>query len=218
MNTRYSYAVASFIPFPISPMPELTDSHKAIIEVFQRAHQIDVKDWKDIAECFQPQAFDAQFHWVNAGDFCTDMCIILEGLLRVYYIDQSGNEVNQHFYQANEVFAPISAIISNEPCQYFIQALEPTKVLLADYHQLHDAAKDNTDWLRLEIKMLQGVFVKNAKHEAQLLMGNAEQRYKWFRKEYPELLERLPQYHIASFLGITPVSLSRLRTKLEGSK
>ena len=51
------------------------------------------------------------------------------------------------------------------------------------------------------------------RREARLLLGNAEQRYRWFCKEYPELLERIPQYHIASFLGITPVSLSRLRKK-----
>jgi CRP-like cAMP-binding protein len=155
----------------------------------------------------------AQSHWIQAGDVCHELCFILEGLLRVYYIDGNGNEVNQHFYQANEVIAPISAIISDEPCQYYIQILEPSQLMLADYNQLSAYGNDHPEWLRLEIKMLQRVFVKNARHEARLLLGNAEQRYKWFCKEYPELLERLPQYHIASFLGITPVSLSRLRKK-----
>ena len=135
------------------------------------------------------------------------------------FLSKTGREtiwVNQHFYQAGEVIAPISAIISDEPCQYYIQALEPSKLMLADYHQLSEYGYNNPEWLRLEIKMIQRVFVKNARHEARLLLGNAEQRYKWFCKEYPELLERLPQYHIASFLGITPVSLSRLRKKSAG--
>lgn len=191
------------------------DQQSSFMSAFQEAHQVTVKDWEHIEQCFQYRELLAQEHLIKAGDLSNDMCVILEGLLRVYYVDQAGNEVNQHFYQANEVFAPISAIISDEPCQYYIQALEPTKIMRADYHELHEVVKENADWLRLEIIMLQGVFVKNAKHEAQLLLGNAEQRYRWFCKEYPDLLERIPKYHIASFLGITPVSLSRLRAKLE---
>ena len=195
----------------------LNEAQLQLQRAFEQQHQTTIKDWDLLAEKFHYREMDALEHWINAGDFCVELCVILEGLLRVYYIDQAGNEVNQHFYQANEVFAPISAIISNEPCQYYIQVLEPVKLMLADYNELHEVASENPDWLRLEIKMLQTVFLKNAKHEAQLLMGNGEQRFKWFRKEYPELLERLPQYHVASFLGITPVSLSRLRKKVEGA-
>lgn len=196
---------------PDNPSPEQLRTQ------FEEAYLTSIDGWEEIARQFCYREIPAQEHWIKAGDYCIDMCIILEGLLRVYYIDQSGNEVNQHFYQAGEVFAPISAIISQEPCQYYIQVLEPAKLMLADYNELHTIASDNAGWLKLEITMLQEVFIKNAKHEAQLLMGNAEQRFRWFCKEYPQLLERLPQYHVASFLGITPVSLSRLRKKLEGT-
>jgi CRP-like cAMP-binding protein len=195
----------------------LNEAQQHLQQAFEQQHNTTIKDWNLLAEKFHYREMAALEHWINAGDYCVELCVILEGLLRVYYIDQAGNEVNQHFYQANEVFAPISAIISNEPCQYYIQVLEPVKLMLADYNELHEVASENPDWLRLEIKMLQTVFLKNAKHEAQLLMGNGEQRFKWFRKEYPELLKRLPQYHVASFLGITPVSLSRLRKKIEGA-
>ncbi|MBV1922261.1 MAG: Crp/Fnr family transcriptional regulator [Pseudomonadales bacterium] len=195
----------------------LNEAQRQLQQAFEQQHKSTIKDWDLLAKKFRYREMGALEHWINAGDYCVELCVILEGLLRAYYIDQAGNEVNQHFYQANEVFAPISAIISNEPCQYYIQVLEPVKLMLADYNELHEVASENPDWLRLEIKMLQTVFLKNAKHEAQLLMGNGEQRFKWFRKEYPELLERLPQYHVASFLGITPVSLSRLRKKIEGA-
>jgi len=183
---------------------------------FEQELDAPLDDWPSLSSKFHYREMDVQGHWIQAGDFCNEFCFILDGLLRVYYIDDAGNEVNQHFYQAGEVIAPISAIISDEPCQYYIQALEPSKLMLADYHQLSEYGYNNPEWLRLEIKMIQRVFVKNARHEARLLLGNAEQRYKWFCKEYPELLERLPQYHIASFLGITPVSLSRLRKKSAG--
>ena len=172
-----------------------------------------LSDWPTFAKRFYYRKLDALDHWIQAGDVTHEFCFVLTGLVRVYYIDQNGNEGNQHFYQAGEVIAPVSAIVADEPCQYFIQALEPSDVMLADYNELHKLGLANPEWLQLEIKIAQHVLLKSARREARLLLGNAEHRYKWFCKEYPELLERLPQYHIASFLGITPVSLSRLRKK-----
>jgi len=180
---------------------------------FQKNFSIQLQRWDVLLPLFSAQAFLSQTHWIQAGDTCNELCFILEGLVRIYYIDQAGNEVNQHFYQANEVIAPVDALVSKEPCQYFVQALEPTRLMLANYNEFSKAGDHDPELLRLEIKMLQTIFIKNARREAQLLLGNAEQRYRWFCKEYPELLERIPQYHIASFLGITAVSLSRLRKK-----
>lgn len=174
---------------------------------------ITLTDWNSFTQHFSAIKLTNQQHWLQAGDMCTELCFILEGLIRIYYIDQAGNEVNQHFYQANEVIAPVDALVSEEPCQYFIQAIEPTRLMVANYDELSKTSKENPELLRLEIKMLQTIFIKSARREAHLLLGNAEQRYRWFCKEYPELLDRIPQYHIASFLGITPVSLSRLRKK-----
>lgn len=193
----------------------LFEAHERLKTGFEMHLGEPLVDWDAFAHKFYCRDMKPQEHWVKAGDWCNELCYILKGLVRIYYIDIAGNEVNQHFYQANEVIAPVSVLISDEPCQYFIQALEPTQIMLADYSDLYKDGSDNTEWLRLEVKMLQTVFVKMARREARLLLGNAEQRYKWFCKHYPELLERLPQYHVASFLGITPVSLSRLRKKLE---
>jgi len=172
-------------------------------------------DWSSFSCKFKHKRLEENQHWINGGDFCEDIGFILNGLLRVYYIDSSGNEVNQHFYQANEALAPISALISAQPCQYYIQALEPVDLMLANYNDLKSLTRNKIQWLQLEVKLLQTVFIKNAKREAQLLLGNAEQRYKWFIKEFPDLNKKLPQYHIASFLGITPVSLSRLKNKID---
>lgn len=172
-------------------------------------------NWSSFSEKFKHKQLTENQHWIKAGDFCEDIGFILSGLLRVYYIDQNGNEVNQHFYQANEALAPISALVSAQPCEYYIQAIEPVDLMLSNYIDLNNTHSKNTQWLQLEVKLLQTVFIKSAKREAQLLLGNAEQRYKWFLKEFPDLNDKLTQYHIASFLGITAVSLSRLKRKMD---
>jgi CRP-like cAMP-binding protein len=184
--------------------------------VFKQRYGADLTDWQPFKDCFHLRELAEHEHWIQAGDITKQMCFIASGLLRIYYIDQAGNEVNQHFYQGDEVLAPISVMMNSEPCQYYVQALEPSSVLLADSATLFKLGNQNIEWLRLENYILKAVFLKTAKREAKLLLGNAEQRYKWFLKEYAELASKLPQYHIASFLGITPVSLSRLRKKIAG--
>ena len=199
-------------------MPVLSQdqARDALRLMYKERFNVELKDWEQFSSLFRLQKFDVGDHWIQAGDVAQDTCFIANGLFRVYYIDQAGNEVNQNFYEANEMIAPVSVMISNEPCQYYVQALEPCQVLLANFSDLYEAGKDNAEWLRLENKIMQTVFLKTARREAKLLLGNGEQRYKWFLKEYPELAEKLPQYHIASFLGLTPVSLSRLRKKVGG--
>lgn len=191
-----------------------TAPREQLEHVFNQRYQANLSNWPAFANCFHVRELAEDEHWIRAGDVTKQMCFIVSGLLRIYYIDQAGNEVNQHFYQAEEVLAPISVMMNNEPCQYYVQALEDSVVLLADSEELFKLGNENIEWLRLENNIVKTVFLKTAKREAKLLLCNGEQRYKWFLKEYAELAARLPQYHIASFLGITPVSLSRLRKKI----
>ncbi|WP_086929600.1 Crp/Fnr family transcriptional regulator [Agarilytica rhodophyticola] len=193
----------------------MKDATTQLKYAFEKVLQSPIEEWQVIADQFHYKKIAPGEHWIKAGDNCRSLCFILEGLLRVYYIDQSGQEFNQHFYQENEALAPVSAIVADEPSQIYVQALEPTHLLEADYQSLCKISTRSPDWLRLEIKLMQEVFIKNARKEAKLLLGNAEQRYRWFHREYPQLCAKLTQYHIASFLGITPVSLSRLRKKIE---
>jgi len=182
--------------------------------VFKERFKTELSNWETFAACFRLESFAEGQHWIQSGDVAKDICFIAQGLLRIYYSDQTGHEVNQHFYQSDELIAPVSTMLNNEPCQYYVQALEPCQLLLANVEALSALGFNNPEWLRLENKILQSVFMKTAKREAKLLLGNGEQRYRWFLKEHPELAQQLPQYHIASFLGLTPVSLSRLRKKI----
>lgn len=188
------------------------DSHPLVAR-FMAGIDMDAQDALILAQQFTRRQLAAEEHWIVAGERNRTMCIVETGLMRVYYTDAQGRERNQHFYQEGEGFAPIAAIMTQEAVRYGVQALEPTTLWVADYDRLEALSEDYPDWTRIELNLIKAVFVKNAKHEAQLLLSDGARRYRWFCKEYPELLERLPQYHIAAFLGITPVSLSRLRKK-----
>ncbi len=175
--------------------------------------QVSVSGWEGFFELFSLKKLDANEDWVKAGENCQQFCFIVSGLMRIYYIDHAGNEVNEGFYEAGQLVGPISSMVSNDPCQYYIQALESSDLLVADYHKFHEVGFDQPEWLRFEIKFMQQIFLRSARRDAKLLLGSAEQRYRWFCNEHPDLLKRIPQYQIASYLGMTPVTLSRLRKK-----
>ena len=172
-----------------------------------------VTEWAELLDFFHVQALKEGDHWVKVGEKCEEFFYISEGIVRIYYIDQEGCEVNEGFYEEGKLLGPISSFVSGAPCQYFIQALEPATLVVANYPQFHAYAYDKPELLRFEITFMQSLFISNAKRDAKRLLSNGEQRYRWFCREYPHFLERIPQYHIASFLSMTPVSLSRLRKK-----
>jgi len=184
-----------------------------MLSMLEKQFNANLSEWEKFLDFFRLQHLEEAEHWVKVGELCEEFFYISEGIVRIYYIDQEGHEVNEGFYDEGKLLGPISSFANGAPCQYFIQALEPCTLVVANYPQFHTYAYDKPELLRFEITFMQGLFVSNAKRDAKRLLSNGEQRYRWFCREYPQFLDRIPQYHIASFLSMTPVSLSRLRKK-----
>lgn len=178
----------------------------------------DFTEWPELQDFFFIQELKEGEHWVRTGDMCNEFFYISEGLVRIYYVGQDGNEINEGFYEEGKFLGPISSFVHGTPCQYNVQAIEPCTFVVANYLKFHEYALDKAGILNFEVSLLQNLFLTTVKRDAKRLLSGGEQRYRWFCKEYPHLLERIPQYHIASFLGMTPVSLSRLRKNLGKEK
>ncbi len=175
-------------------------------------------EWDRFLDMLTPRVLSADEFWIQTGDPCADAVFIYSGILRLFYDTRDGHAFNQDFYLENEVLAPLDGLLSNSPCAYSIQALEKTEVLLFSYERFQkEFVNVYFEWQSFELKFTQRLFLRNARRQAELLLGTAEQRYQWFCKSKPELVERIPQYQLAAYLGITPVSLSRIRKKLKGA-
>ena len=129
-------------------------------------------------------------------------------------MDEKGKE---HVLQ----FAPEGWFISDRlsPCgsersDFFIEAMEDTEALLLDENFILSLAKNNDSFLEMNNKLLQNHVRQLQNRINQLLSFTAEQRYLEFVKAYPDIMLRVPQTMVASYLGITPESLSRVRKEL----
>lgn len=151
---------------------------------------------------------------LQLGEICQHSFFIEQGLLRSYTIDHSGKEHIIQFATESWIISDRSSTFFNEPSDFYIDAVEPTTFIYLDQDFIHRASEISTSFRIFNEKALQN-HIRHLQKRINLLLGaTAEQRYLDFIKLYPDVTLRVPQWMIASYLGITPESLSRVRKEL----
>jgi CRP-like cAMP-binding protein len=151
---------------------------------------------------------------LKEGDVCQHSFFVEHGLLRAYTIDPSGKEHIIQFAPENWFITDRSSVYFGEPSQFFIDAIEDSTVVFLDAAFM-DAAGEASEHFRHYNDRLLHNHIRNLQRRINALLGApAEQRYLEFVQLYPDIMLRVPQWMIASYLGITPESLSRVRKEL----
>lgn len=139
----------------------------------------------------------------------------LNGIFRLYYIDKNGNDYTKGFIPENNMVSSYSALIENRGSYFNIEALKDCDVLIFDYDDWKVLMGQDLQWYPLLLSLVEQAYIMKEKREKGFLLDDATTRYLTFRQFYSAIEKDLKQYHIASYLGITPVALSRIRKKLK---
>lgn len=151
---------------------------------------------------------------LREGHVCKHTFYVESGLLRFYSIDHLGKEHIIQFAPEGWFVSDRSSIYFNEPSKFFIDAIEDTKVVILDGQFICEVGEINPQFRKYNDQILQN-HIRHLQSRIHLLISaTAEGRYLDFIKLYPDLTQRVPQWMIASYLGITPESLSRVRKEL----
>lgn len=159
-------------------------------------------------------SFEKHDYLIQAGDVVQYFYFILEGLVRLFYSTEDGKEFNKGFAMENGYAGSFHSLVLQAPCGFFVQALERTQALILPNQLLRGLYARHACWERLGRRNAENLAIVKEAREKELLLDSLETRYRRFLKEYPGLAERIPQYHIASYLGVTTVALSRIRRKI----
>ncbi len=151
---------------------------------------------------------------LRAGEVCKHFLFVEEGLLLFISLDEKGTEHILQFAPENWLMADRSSMYFDEPSLYYIKAIEPSKVVFLHPNFFTEAAKIKFEFGMFTEKSLQRSIYYLQKRINSLLAMTAKERYLEFIELYPNLLLRVPQWMIASYLGITPESLSRVRREI----
>jgi CRP-like cAMP-binding protein len=171
-------------------------------------------EWSVFEAQFTARSIDSGHFFVRAGDKPDSLCFVNAGLLRFYYQTESGKEFNKSFSAENEFAGNYSAYLTATGSRFSIQALEDSHLLVAGFAEITSLYARHPCWERFGRLMAEQLYIKKEQREAEFLLDDAETRYRNFLARHPGLEQRLTQYQIASYLGITPVALSRLRKKM----
>ena len=152
--------------------------------------------------------------WSRPGEPVRAFAVVLEGLVRHYYVDPKGRESVKAFRGPGELSAPYAEIILKKPSRTFIQALAPTRLLSFDVERFEALAGHSLEVSRLARRFVELHFVGKEQREYEFLQLSAEERYRKFCAEQPQHLNQIPQHQVASYIGITPVALSRIRARV----
>jgi CRP-like cAMP-binding protein len=148
-----------------------------------------------------------------------EVFFIRKGVVRSYLIDENGAEISFQLYEESNVFTNVHGILFNEKSKFFYQALEDLKVYIIPYDDFMKMSSNNQELLELNRTFFGKKIIQQAFQRIEsFVFLSPEERYKKFITDHPKLANRVPDMYIASILGITPVSLSRIKRRISKKK
>lgn len=199
-------------------MPSLVEKQafKALKQALDSYHIIN-------AECWQKLQQISHFKALNKGDllYCAgqkpnSFSFIYSGLMRVFICDEKGSEYNKNFFPENSFPGSMAALLEQRASDFSFEALEDCQLIEIDFGAYRELLKQQQDLMLFQIYYLEKNWLlsKDAR-EVEIVQLDAGQRYQKFMRDFADINQRIPQYHIASHLGVTPTQLSRIRAKLK---
>lgn len=151
---------------------------------------------------------------LQENDICKHYTFVVEGCFKKFHIDNKGIEHNLQFIAENDWIMEIDSFYSEKPSRFYIEAIEPSIILQISKPDLLHLFLHNPKFNRTFRVIIENRFVELENRVLQTISSTAEERYLTFLKQYPQLSNRLPNTQIASYLGITPEFLSKIRNKI----
>ncbi len=146
----------------------------------------------------------------NIGDKAQTVGILLSGIVRSYYIDRSGNDITRGFVKPGGMCFDEGMLgYDKHICVW--ETVEESTLMICEVSKLKELISGNEKLKSIWIDLLENALRYKLYRENGFITENAAERYLHFKKHFPELLSKVPQKHIATYLGITPESLSRIR-------
>ncbi|UII19868.1 Crp/Fnr family transcriptional regulator [Fulvivirga ligni] len=175
--------------------------------------ELNSNDFEQISSYYECKTIKKKKHLLKANDLCKEIYFVTKGCLHLYFIDDSGTEKTVQFAMENWWLSDFQAFNRQSKTNFFIQAVETTDLLHISFDNYQ---KLLTDWPIMERYYRQ---IHEIAHGASLTRMryifnySKEEVFYRFREQFPEFVQRVPQYLVASFLGLTPEYLSKIRGK-----
>jgi CRP-like cAMP-binding protein len=174
---------------------------------------IEEDTWQQFAERLTVRNYKKGELAVKPGMVCNNVSYVNKGLLRSYYL-VDGKEIITSFFPEACYFSDYESFLSRKPAVMYSEAIEDTEVVDLNYDDLQSLYASYPQCERVGRLVAEELFVHLSNRNSSFMLDTPEQRYARFLQECEPIVQRIPQYMIASYLGITPEALSRIRARI----
>ncbi len=150
---------------------------------------------------------------LEEGKVANKLFLIKKGCLRMFFYNKEKDITLQFFFE-NDVVASFDSLYTGQPSQFSIESIEPTEMVVVTKENFYNQLENSPLLRKMYEKGIIDRFLTYQRLFISHIKNSPQQRYEELLKEYPDIIQRVPQHYIASYLGITPVSLSRIRRRL----
>ncbi|MBT29965.1 MAG: Crp/Fnr family transcriptional regulator [Thalassobius sp.] len=189
---------------------------EALKKYIKQIHPISAETLEVLLAQFSTETFIKGTYFAKEGNNETRFGILVKGVSRTFFRNNEGAEYNKMFNVAPSFIGAYSTLITGKENRINIEFLTDAEVLVTNYQQFISLYQKHPQIESLSRKLSENYFVQKEKREIELVTMDAEKRYEIFKQEFPNLDQLIPQYHIASYLGVSATQLSRIRRNLAG--
>lgn len=189
------------------------NSHNILLASLKKLAPLDFEEEKLILNAFKIFSLKKNEYYLQSTEVNTKLGFLVKGLVR-YFVFNNEEEATLEFTKEGEFVSDYGSFISRQPSIQNIQALEDCEFLVIDYEDLQNLYKESKNANFLGRMIIEHRFVIMVNQLLTVHQYNPENRYRYFLQHYKDLVQRIPQYHIASYVGVKPQSLSRIRKRI----
>jgi CRP-like cAMP-binding protein len=179
---------------------------------------LDVADILELLLLAQSKTLRAGDVYIHAGTTSHKLAYVKSGLIRAYSIKQNGDDVTMMLRWENQFLASIDSIIYQKPSRFIYQALEDTVLMEVDYIKAQTIIDNNPKLSSFRHRFVLAMLAQAMDRIEAFVLLSPEERYLKLVTEKPDVINRVPNKYLATLLGITPVSLSRIRKRISSAR
>jgi hypothetical protein len=172
-----------------------------------------------LAEKYQLELItvDARVTLLGEGEKARRIYFIKEGCLRLW-MNNNGKEITNQFFFEGSLVASLESVLTNQPSDFYLESLEKSVLYVLEKERFEQLWEQDAEFKAWFDNYILKRFIYYSKHLLSFLRDKPEERYRNLLQKNPDIFQRIPQHYIATYLGITAVSLSRIRNKTAKSK
>ena len=191
------------------------DAQTFFLNTLNKYADVPASEWEKALGRHKSLHLEKNAYFIRQGSKPQRLAFIISGIFRVFCITEAGTEKTLSFRTRGQFLAAFTPHLENRETWYSIQALTQGDLAYLPLDQWEKLYSGHPCWGKVFKEYVVRLFIEKEDRERSFLTEDAKTRYLRFRDNYPELEKQIPQFYIASFLGISPVSLSRIRADLK---